>query len=392
MPISSFTMSRLVALLCLIALPLSAPAAFAQATPCKEPATTATVDMPAAPFGMASTADACWIFVSLAYDKGHGGIAVLHNENGAFKLVRVQALDAAAFGESLSSDGKLLAVATEAGVSVLDAARLESGDGTALLGTLSDGGDAGYIETAVTADGHLLFVSEESNRRLGVFDLAKAREHDFKGDALIGHVPTGLGPVGLAFSPDGNALYSVSEVTPPALKLPASCDAESAQQRQHSPGLLIRIDTAKAATDPAKAAIAFASAGCNPVRVAVSPDGSDVWVTARGENALLRLSTADMQPGRTDRHWNRYAAGPSPVGLAIRGDGQQVWVTDSNRFQKAGEQAGLAGWEIGSSASAKRFSIPLDGFPRELIFLPRSQTLVTTLYAGKKVVFVPTGK
>jgi DNA-binding beta-propeller fold protein YncE len=381
----------LIALLCLVAL-LSSPATFAQAAPCKGPAAATSVDMPAAPFGVASSADACWLFVSLAYGTGHGGIAVLHNENGTFKLTRVQALDAAAFGESLSHDGQLLAVATEAGVSVLDTARLEAGDGSALLGTLKDGSDAGYIETAVTADGHLLFVSEENNRRLGVFDLAKAREHGFKDDAPIGHIPTGLAPVGLAFAPDEKALYSVSEVTPLTLKLPASCAPEGPQQKQHPPGLLIRIDTAMAATDPAKAAVAFASAGCNPVRVAVSPDGSDVWVTARGEDALLRLSTADMQPGHADRHWSRYAAGASPVGLAIRDDGRQVWVTDSNRFQKAGEQAGLTGLDIDGGAAAKRFSLPLDGFPRELIFLPGSQTLVTTLYAGKKVAFVPTGK
>ena len=258
------------------------------ASPCAAPSALANVAVPDHPFAAVATADNCWLFVSMDAGKGHGGIAVLHNQGGNFGLDHVLALQGAGNGESLSHDGRILAVSAGDDTTVLDVARLEHAAADPLLGMFHSGKDAGAVYTAISLDDKWLFVSDEGAQRISVFDLAKARSEGFSAAAPIGRVPMAIAPVGLALSPDGRWLYATSQVALPSLHLPAACNPENRNERMHPAGLIFRIDVGKAVIDPSHAVLAALPAGCNPVRVAVSPSGGQLWVTARGDNSLLR--------------------------------------------------------------------------------------------------------
>lgn len=166
------------------------------------------------------------------------------------------------------------------------------------------------------------------------------------------------------------------------------CKPELKQGRMHPQGLLMRIDAAKAATDPAHALSDAVPAGCNPVRVAVSPSGQQLWVTARGENALLRFQVdAWVRGGHVNM--DSFAIGPSPVGVAAHPDGRQVWVAVSSRFdpRQGGRLARLL--HVNGESPMTVQSLPSAGFPREITFLPGGRTVIATLFAAGQVEWVP---
>ena len=142
--------------------------------------------------------------------------------------------------------------------------------------------------------------------------------------------------------------------------------------------------------DPRHAAVAAFPAGCNPVRVAVSPAGNEVWVTARGSDALLRFPVDDLLASSHAGRYAKFAVGISPIGLAVRPDGRQVWVALSHRFGKRvmGQLAGVA--LEANTSSVKLMSAPASGFPRELAFLHDGRTLVATLFSARRVEFLLT--
>jgi hypothetical protein len=361
----------------------------AHASTCSSPTQATSIPVQGHPFAAVATADNCWLFVSVNDDDEHGSVLVLHNTGGTFAPDHAVPLNRHARGESLSHDGRLLVVAGGDATSVLDVARLEHGDDHALLGALPEGFGAGSVYTAIAPDDTLLFVSEEYAKQISVFDLAKAQSAGFDDHALIGHIPTAHFPVGLAVSPDGRWLYATSQRGPDKTMAPI-CNPEDKHGHMHPQGLLQRIDMAKAAVDPAHAMGAALPAGCNPVRVAVSPDGKELWVTARGGNALLKFLVDGWQEQDGHAKMTSLPMGPSPVGVAIRPDGKQVWVALSSRFGSGdnGQLMGLS--DLQNTSQMKRTTLPAAGFPREVSFLPDGRTLVATLFEAKKLQFVPT--
>lgn len=363
----------------MLALPF-APAA--HAATCAPPRRAVSVAVPGHPFSALPDASGCWLFVS-ASKQGHGAVVVLRNKNGVFDVDHVVALPIAAYGEALSHDGRLLLVTGGKGTSVLDVAQLERGGGQPLLGMLPGHAGEGAVYAAISPDGKLAFVADEYAKQISVFDLAKARIAGFGSDVLIGHVPVAAFPVGLAFAPDGRWLYATSQRGPDGMQ--AVCKPEGEHGQMHPQGLLFKLDVVKAASHPAHAVVAAWPAGCNPVRVAVSPSGTQLWVTARGENALLKLQLDDEGHATIAT----FPIGNSPVGVVVRPDGKQVWTALSNRFGKSGGHlAGLA--HLDGASPTTLLSMPAAGFPRELSFLPDGRTLVTTLFNAGQVQFVPT--
>lgn len=360
----------------------------AQAGACTMPTQEASVAVPGHPFSALSSADGCWLFVSLS-DGRHGALAVLRNDGGTFRLDHRVPLPVPGYGASMSPDGKLLAVAGHNGAAVFDIAALERAGGDPLLGWLHDGQGAQAVYTLVSKDGRLLFVSQERAHAISVFDLAKARADGFHGSALLGRIPVARAPVGLAQSPDGRWLYATSEVAPPGAGLAASCEPETADARMHPPGLLFRIDVAKAASEPRHAVVGAVAAGCNPVRVAVAPTDGEVWVSARGSNALLEFHAADLLSTSGGSGYASFAIGSSPVGVAVRPDGKQVWVALSARFGHAAAGQ-LAGMTLADGKPGALMKAPASGFPREVSFLPDGRTLIATLYEDQRVELIPT--
>jgi DNA-binding beta-propeller fold protein YncE len=97
-------------------------------------------------------------------------------------------------------------------------------------------------------------------------------------------------------------------------------------------GQLWVIDTARAESGAGRRAVlAQAEAGCQPVRVAVSPDGSTVWVTALQSNALLGFSAAALRDHSSRALRAVVPVGSEPVGLLLVDDGRLALVANSNR-------------------------------------------------------------
>ena len=97
-------------------------------------------------------------------------------------------------------------------------------------------------------------------------------------------------------------------------------------------GQLWVIGTARAESGAdGGAVLAHVAAGCQPVRVAVSPDGGTVWVTALQSDALLGFSAARLR-GDPSRALQAVArVGSEPVGLLLVDDGRLALVGNSNR-------------------------------------------------------------
>lgn len=352
---------------------------------CPAPERIASIDVPGHPFSALADASGCWLFVSVSTRPHAGSVVVLHSGPGGFAVDHAVPVQDVAYGEALSRDGGTLAVAGGGRTTVLDVLRLEHRGADPVLAVLTGWLESGAIYAAISPDDRLLVVSDERSSRISVFDLARARTA--QGHALLGHIPVTGAPVGLAFSADGRWLYATSELGTAAMT--PVCKPEQSGERMHPEGLLFRIDVAKAAVDPAHAVTGALPVGCNPVRVAVAPSGRQLWVTARGDNALVRVGLDSWLPGHAGDAAS-FPVGTSPVGVAVRPDGRQVWVALSSRFDKHGA-GGLAGLtDLSSSQGMKLMTAPARGFPRELSFLPDGRTLVATLFDAQRVEFVPT--
>ena len=191
------------------------------------------------------------------------------------------------------------------------------------VGTLRSSG-TGAIETTFSPDGDYVFVSLEDSNELAVFDLKRALSHRFDSSDLVGMVPLGVAPVGLAVAPNGRYLYVTSEL-------------ENATQ---SEGTLTTIDLKKAERTPAHAVVSTVVAGCSPVRVVATRKA--VFVTARESDALLEFSAHNLVSDPDAALEYSVAVGEAPVDLALVKGGHTLVIADSDRFGTVGEQPNLA--------------------------------------------------
>jgi DNA-binding beta-propeller fold protein YncE len=351
---------------------------------CTSPLADETIRLPGRPFAAEPSPDNCHLFVSLIGNHG-GSVAVLDNDQGQFRLGRVVPLpQGSGGGVALSHDGKLLAVAAEDAIALLDIAKLETDTQDPIVGLLPDAGH-GAIYTALTKDDAYVFVSEERNATVAVIDVAAL--HAGSSKAVVGRVEVGQAPVGLALSPDGTILFSTSEVAGQG----DDCQPEQARGRPHAQGALFTIDVAKAITDPSHAVTGAMRAGCNPVRVVVAGDGHALWVSARGDGRIIGLDPAIFSSGERKGQTVALAVGKSPVGLALRPDGTQLWVADSDRFARTGGSL-VQITPIGPAAAQVAQTFETGAFPRDLRFLPDGKTLVVALFGDSAVLLHPTDR
>jgi DNA-binding beta-propeller fold protein YncE len=321
------------------------------------------------PFGVAVTADGRWGFASLG-----SSLAVLRLSSGhAPMLVRTISLPQSGAGLALSPDGRLLLIAAGSAAAVVVSVRgAEEGGAQAVLGTLTSPVGSGAIEVAVSRDGRYLFVSMETSDQVAVFNLAKAVASHFGSDTYVGSVPTQVAPVGLAVSPDGRWLYSTSEL----------------QSMSSQTGSVAVISVGRAESDPGRAVIDRVIAGCQPVRVTISADGSVVWVTARASDALLAFSASRL---RTDPAHALLAAvpvGEAPVGLALARHGSLIVVADSNRFSASGKSASLAVVDVADALASRPALLgylPAGRFPRDVASDPDGGTVLVANYVSDQL-------
>ncbi len=337
----------------------------------------------AMPFGVAVTPDGHWAFVAAG-----ASIEVLH-VGAALAPVPVRNIPVAPanpLGETITSDGRYLLAADGTGAVVISVARAEQGTANAVLGTLqapaSAVGAGGAIEVAVSPDGGYAFVTLEDADRAVVFNLAKALAHGFGPADYVGSIPLELAPVGITVSPDGRWLYATSE----------------GGGQGADTGTLTVADLARAETDPATSVVATVDAGCEPVRVITSADGTQVWVTARASDDLLCFAAARLTSDPARALVAIVRVGEAPVGLAAARGGSLIVVADSNRFDVTGQSANLDVVNVAAALAGRPAvigHIRSGLFPRDMTADPDGTVLVSNYGSGEleavDVASIPAG-
>lgn len=346
-----------------------------------------------APFGVAA-APGGWSFVVLGRQLGVFRTAGTRPPT----LIRKITLSTqAGTGAAVSPDGRYLLVADGAlGAVVISVHAAETGGKHAILGVLTAPSTAGSgaIEVAVTPDDRYAFVSLEYGRLPGagqtlshlnprgsiaVFNLRRALSSGFGPADYVGSIPGQLAVVGLAISPDGRWLYSTSE----------------GEKQSTQVGSLSVIDIAKAETDPAASIVARSAAGCNPVRVITSANGTVVWVTARASDALLAYSASRLRTDPAHALLADVQVGDAPVGLGLARNGTMIVVADSNRFGVSGGSASLAVVSVPDALAGRPALLgylPAGRFPREMTLEPGGRTLLVTNYLSGALEAVTVAK
>jgi serine/threonine protein kinase/DNA-binding beta-propeller fold protein YncE len=315
-----------------------------------------TVTVGGHPFDVAAGRDG-FSFASVG-----SGVAVLSTASPIPVLLHTTAL-AGALGEALTPNQHYLLVAAGNGAAVYRVTELEQGD-VAPLGRLASPGDQHAVEAAVTPDGRFAFVTFQNSAHVGVFDLDRALRSGFTG-ALIGRIPVGPGPGGIALSPDGRYAYVASNLAAP----------------NTAAGVVNVIDVRKAEQRPGSALVAAVPAGCRPSRVAVSASGSQVWVTANGSNAVLGFAASRLISDPRHALVARVTVGQAPLGLIITADGRRVVVADTNRNPQPGSMSGLAVVGTQQALAGQRAVLgylPAGATPRQFALEPDGHTLLVT--------------
>lgn len=340
----------------------------------------AEIELPSNPFAVKPSADGCWLFVSLTDPQP--GIAVLKRLQGRIEVMRVVKVAPPPTGIALTHDGQLLLAAADNTVLVLDVARMISGAKDPLLGKFSGRQFLESIYVNVTADDRLLFVSEERAASITVIDLEKARANGFQDDAIIGTIPVGIAPIALTFSSDGKWLYTTSELAAPPWNWPGACKPEGprrATELVNPEGAVVVVDVARARVDPAQAVAARIPAGCSAVRMAISPDGRRIYVTARNSNAVVAFDTAKLVMDPDHSRVAMAAVGTAPVPVAVIDGGKKVVAGNSNRFAGGNAPQTLTVLDTAKmeqkGAEAVVGTIPAGVFPRELSVSADGHTL-----------------
>jgi DNA-binding beta-propeller fold protein YncE len=275
---------------------------------------------------------------------------------------------------AVSPNGRYLVAAGGSGASVFSVPRIEqlnSAPSSWLLGSFSSRGQ-GAIETAVSPDGDV-FVSLEDSDQLAVFNIEKAERSGFGSSDLVGYVPMGVAPVGMAISPNGRYLYATSE----------------AATETGTEGTLTTIDLRRAEEQPARSIVSTVWAGCSPVRVVAT--SSSVYVTARESDELLEFSATDLISHPASALIRQVHVGEAPVGLALVNHDKTVVIADSNRFNANGATSNLA------VVVAEERTLHLVGyvaagdFPRDMAVNPDGRTVVISDYGSGDVEEVNVG-
>jgi DNA-binding beta-propeller fold protein YncE len=351
-------------------LPASATA-MTKAVPAGSPAGTPPEG---SPFGVAIASGGKWAFASLG-----SALGVLRLSAGRpARLVQWINLPEFTAGAALTPDGRYLLLAGGAGAVVVSVSAAEHGSSQAVLGELSAPGPGGpaegsAIEVAVSADGRYAFVSLEYADQIAVFDLAAALADGFGGnDGYVGTIPTQVATVGLAVSPDDRWLYVTSE----------------AENLHTYVGTLAVVSVTEAESDPAASVLDRVTAGCEPVRVITSADGSVVWVTARASDALLAFSASRLRTDPAHALLANVRVGEAPVGLALARHGSLMVVADSNRFGASGKAASLAVVDVPDALAGRPALVgylPAGQFPRDMAASRNGSTVLVTNYDSGQI-------
>ncbi|HTA40667.1 MAG TPA: YncE family protein, partial [Candidatus Acidoferrales bacterium] len=154
-----------------------------------------------------------------------------------------------------------------------------------------------------------------------------------------------------------------------------------------APGAVVTLDVAKAERDPGNAIVSYTPAACHPVRASLSPDGTTLWVTARGSNAVLAFSTAKLLAGDATAQIASIAVGTAPVPIVATPDGRYVLAGNSNRFGTGpGGNQTLSVIDVRTHAVVGQ--IPVGKFPRQFNVTGSGSTIFLSNFGSETVTVI----
>jgi DNA-binding beta-propeller fold protein YncE len=268
-------------------------------------------------------------------------------------------------GEALTPDGQNLLVASGDGIAVYRVSDLEHGPANP-IGVLTSPGQRHAVEVAVTPEGKYALVTYQNTMNVGVFNLHRALHQGFSPAALVGLIPVGSQPIGVAIAPNGGLAYVTSQPRQPTTS---------------GTGVVNVISMAKAEARPANAVIKTVSAGCKPSRVVLSADGQQLWVTAGGSNMLLAFSVPKLLSDPGHALLARVPVGPLPLGMMIVNHGSRIVVANSDRDNQPGAGPSLAVVDVSKALAGQP---ALLGYvasgktPRQFALAANGSTLLVT--------------
>lgn len=347
---------------------------------CNQPTSEAVIDvaLPGHPFMALATPDGCWMFVSM--QKGRppvqSGVAVVQRTHGKVTLARVVPLGNAV-GMVLSHDGKMLIVTNEDYVDFLDVERLKSGQGDPKLGRIYGGPGAAETNVNVTPDDRFLFVSDHAipKETATVYRLDQARAAGFKGDFKVGSIHVGREVLAIAFSRDQRYVYIVTEQAGSDSTWPVACPQNPPVNKKPVEGVLNVIDVERAKTDPANSIVARIKAGCVATRMALSPKGDRVYVTARADDALVVLDATKFLTDPEHAKIATVPVGKSPTGVSLMDGGKKLVVTNVGTTDEQQTLTVIDAARVTSGTAAIVGTIPVGSGPRDASLTKDGRTL-----------------
>jgi DNA-binding beta-propeller fold protein YncE len=346
--------------------------------------------MPGPPSALALSRDGKTLFVGIDREKGHGGSLIAYARNGdALRELATVDVPGGTAGLALTPDGTTLIVATRVGLAAVSTSAFLAGTVHA-LDVVRDSDAPRTNQVVLSADGRYAFATNSATGTLGV---AKISADAVPALQYVSHVALDRSPDGLAISPDGSTIYVVSEVALTAGGVPGATDPRIGRTtcalNLGWSGVLSAVSVQRAIDDPANAVFARIAAGCAPARVAVSPDGNVIWVTARGEGRIFAYGAPYL---REPEHalLASVAVGPAPIGVAYSSDGAFLLVAnsaggaDSDDARAASLSIIDVRIALDGGKGALRATIPTEKLAREVL-AASNRNFFVTIYGAKSV-------
>ncbi len=337
----------------------------------------AFLDVPGNPFMALPSADGSVLFVTVQMPREQPNeLYVFRRNGGRFDQAETVRVDGLPAGLALTPDGETLVIAD--GDRYAEIATDSLSGSTPSVSYLNAGSDSALIEVVTSADGKYAFFSNESRSTIDVVRLRPQL-------SLVSSIGVERAPVGLDRSPDDRYLYATSEL---------SSSGIGACGNGMPAGRLSVIDVSLAHANPRLALIASARAGCDPVRVAGSPDGRVLWVTVRGANRLAAFDAAKLRTTPPKALIASLEVGQAPVGLLACADGEHVVVANSNRFNPNATSSTLTVVDAKaflSGATVQTLTLDTGAFPREITESTANGEIYVTNFASDTVEVIPAG-
>src|SRR3989304_4113402 len=161
---------------------------------------------------------------------------------------------------------------------------------------------------AITPDGSKVYVTGVSSG-FGVVSVIDVSTNE----VIPQIIKVGTRPSTITITPDGSKAYVTNSGT----------DAE--------PGNTVSvIDVEQSVIDPANAVIATVIVGTRPGVIAISPDGSRVYVGNLNSNtvSVIDVEKSVLDPSNAVIDTVSENVGPTPIGIAITGDNSKLYVAN----------------------------------------------------------------